>query len=408
MSRGFGPTLGTGTNIDLITSQSVAGTLAQRSYSMWVYVNGKGGVNFGIFFIQGTSGNDFLQCNNSTGNLVFKSRFTTVTGQWVFNCAAQGNWQHIGITYDASSTSNIPTVYINGVATSVTLETSPVGTNNPVASSFYVGLNPPSNNGYFDGMQSDFAFWNGVILNAGAMAALSRGVSPLSIGPFGPSLYLPLDGVNNPEPDAINGTSLAISGTRLGTSEPPAQKLTSFYRTFIDSAFIGAVSATIAAYQQADRAGISADEAITIALSAWQQNNYANLSLSELIAVGIAAFQRVDSAALSLSEVIAAALAAAQGVDFGALTVTEIIGAALDARQSVNFSSISDQEIIQAVINAFQRRDRARIIIPSSTMLGQASVTAQQAYSAGLKEASVYNASLQSSQLYQASVSATI
>lgn len=58
--------------------------------------------------------------------------FTTTTGRWdivnFFSSNPLDRWYHLVVTYNNSSTSNDPLMYINGTAVTVTRTTAPVGT----------------------------------------------------------------------------------------------------------------------------------------------------------------------------------------------------------------------------------------------------------------------------------------
>src|SRR4051812_27112211 len=125
MSRGFGSTFGAGTT-DSIKTSATAAFASQFSFSIFAYVNGTGGSGAGRVFSRNTSA-ETLAMNGSTTSLKYTAPFSTTSGVFTFTIGSAGAWQHVLMTYDASSTANKPTVYVNGVAVSVTVGTAPVG-----------------------------------------------------------------------------------------------------------------------------------------------------------------------------------------------------------------------------------------------------------------------------------------
>lgn len=85
---------------------------------------------------------------SSTGDLIYQ-RLLATTGQWEVKVADQGgtnwaNWNHIAVTFDASSNANVPKMYINGVERTVTVTTTPTGTVNTTSNVMTVANRPTS------------------------------------------------------------------------------------------------------------------------------------------------------------------------------------------------------------------------------------------------------------------------
>jgi hypothetical protein len=104
--------------------------LTNRSFSFWLYpdtysVAGNGDT---IFSIASPTGGEIVYL--TTDKLVFIRAFSTTSGVWTTaaNVPGLGAWSHIVITYNQSSASNDPIIYVNGVSVSVTEFTAPVGT----------------------------------------------------------------------------------------------------------------------------------------------------------------------------------------------------------------------------------------------------------------------------------------
>ena len=102
--------------------------LTSRSFSFWLYpdtynVSGNGDT---IISVASPTGGEIIYL--TTDKLVY-IRHHTSGGIWITNSnvPALGVWSHIVITYDQSSTSNDPIIYVNGVSVAVTEFTAPTG-----------------------------------------------------------------------------------------------------------------------------------------------------------------------------------------------------------------------------------------------------------------------------------------
>jgi hypothetical protein len=192
---------------------------------MWVWIKSTGNNGFGYFFTQGggfpQSTNAFMNMGNSTTTVGFGQVFSTTSGSWTFSSAPFGAWQNIVITYDNSSTSNNPTVYVNGSSVSVTRSTAPVGTATRTAHSMAIGNSADSSHNAFDGKIAEFGWWNGAILTANEAKSLANGVSPLKIRNAQLSLYLPLYGLSSSEPDwGPSHSTQTVTGTAFANNPP--------------------------------------------------------------------------------------------------------------------------------------------------------------------------------------------
>ena len=220
MSRGFFSTFGAGTT-DKITTNYAKVFNTQFSISAWLYYHGVGGTSLGCVLIKsGATGADLGIV--AAGTLRFSQPFSTSSGTWTVVIPSNSLF-HVLISYDASLVSNNPVVYINGVSVSVSTTAVPSGTFNPSATQMLIG-NRSDNAHAWDGMISHIAVYN-TALSAADAITLASGVSPLLVGGNKLDLYMPLDGINNPEFDYANAPSSAIVGTLLGASEPPVQPL---------------------------------------------------------------------------------------------------------------------------------------------------------------------------------------
>lgn len=400
MSRGFSTTFGAATT-DLITTNFAAGNTVKSSFFCWLYIRAFTG---SLTRVLGNSvAATYLAIQ--AGGYQIQFNFSTTNGIWNSSAApTTGKWMAVAMTYDGTSTSNNPSLYIDGVSQSLPINVNPTGTYQQVAGNTLIG-NAGNGLRVLDGMIAHFSMWNNLILGTGSISALSNGVNPSLIHSDSLVLYLPLDGVNNPESDLINGTSFSITGTRLGASEPSAKSVLQSYQTFLDASFPAAVAAAIAARQQGDAGAVSGNmavpasiavaqpvdygtlsltEIIASTITAWQQanfislsvaevigaavaaaqrSNYGNISVDAAVAAAIAAWQRPNYAALSIDEAVSAAIAAAQGADYGAISLSEIIAATVAGWQQVNFASLAAADIISATIMAVQRSNYASVSV---------------------------------------------
>lgn len=167
------------------------------SFAFWLIRTGSGGNNFGQAFFLANSepqGNrKFYFENDGPGatNLVFFAEFSSNRGGWQF-AVPDTNWHHWAITYDATSTSNTPTVYKDGSTVSVSLKSAPSGTINTNNDNILTLGNAPggSTDIHWDGQIADFAHYNR-ILTAGEVSMLAKAYSPLFV-PKNLIFYTPL------------------------------------------------------------------------------------------------------------------------------------------------------------------------------------------------------------------------
>lgn len=216
MARGFGATLGVSTS-DIIRGAAFP-TPTVFSFACWYYKNGAGGLgNARIFDKEGTTPGDIILRNsNSTSSITTSKGFSTTSGVWQTTDSeafATGKWVHIVETYDASSTANVPTIYINGRLATVTTVTAPVGTAN-TGNSGTLSIGNRSTAGVdWDGAIDDPAWWTGIKLTAAEARALYQGADPRNIRPQYLTEYLIF---NEGRPySAVKAKQPTITGTKV-------------------------------------------------------------------------------------------------------------------------------------------------------------------------------------------------
>jgi Concanavalin A-like lectin/glucanases superfamily len=214
-ARGFGSTLGVGATDSIQTGYSSA-LPTQHSFFCWVRQNGIGGANAGNIFNQNETTKFW---NVGTGFLEWQEGFSSTNGQWYWTDPSTGTLRAYGVSYDGSSTSNKPNLYVNGVLQSVSTLTGPAGSYTGAASTLYVGNRADGALNY-DGVLAECTFWSG-ILTASEFIALSSGAEPLSVRPSAIIISLPLWGNASGErdlgPSHFNQT---LTGTK-GQPHPP-------------------------------------------------------------------------------------------------------------------------------------------------------------------------------------------
>ena len=110
-----------------LPSGSKLESLTQMSYEMLVDMTGLGGSSLGRIFQKGSTNGYFLVFASSSTVLQINNGRNTTAGVWTFPFT-ENVWHHIVVTYDSSSTSNNPVVYVDGLKVTVTTSTAPVGT----------------------------------------------------------------------------------------------------------------------------------------------------------------------------------------------------------------------------------------------------------------------------------------
>lgn len=126
----YGPDLNfsaTASNVNYtVPTGSALESLTQMSYEALFYYAGLGGSSLGRVFEKGSTNGYFLVYADTTTLLQLFSGHSTTNGNWTIG-AIENAWTHMVVTYDNSSVSNTPVVYINGTLVTVTAITAPVG-----------------------------------------------------------------------------------------------------------------------------------------------------------------------------------------------------------------------------------------------------------------------------------------
>ncbi len=208
-----------GAATDHILSASALTSTTARSASAWVNVAAY------------TAGQGRLLSWRETGGANEEWEFlsnqwqmsiTWTTGAtWTMPGPTAGTRTHVAYTYDGSSTSNAPVMYLSGVSQTVTTSVAATGTLTTAARTMTIGGRFGGSGNEYNGSVDGLAFWN-VVLSAGDIAKLAAGEPPCAVQPANLIAYYPFDNGKSPEPDFgpahVNGT--IVSGTTTTAHTP--------------------------------------------------------------------------------------------------------------------------------------------------------------------------------------------
>ena len=141
-----------------LTTQST-----QRTYSLWTYRTGDGGASLGrMFDKRSPSITTFVENlqNNNNGNYDFSRGWSGAAAAWSVLRPSANAWHHIVITYDSSSTSNVPSIYIDGITQSVTTAIAPAGIPVSNSAAYTIGNRTDNNTRVWSGNLDEFRIAN--------------------------------------------------------------------------------------------------------------------------------------------------------------------------------------------------------------------------------------------------------
>jgi hypothetical protein len=193
----------------ITTAHRGSSNTSNCTVAAWLNPSALGAVDrfwFGNGLVNNNSGwGAFTSTTVSAGNLAV---YVIGAGNQSFGTGIPLNtWSHVAIVL---GTSNAFSLYINGVFQSTITAAAPTS---PVEDSCAIGGSPGFVS-YYAGLMADVAFWS-VVLSATEIAGLAKGIRPYVIRPGSLSLWLPLGGLQSPEPDLSGNLS---NGTLSGTT----------------------------------------------------------------------------------------------------------------------------------------------------------------------------------------------
>lgn len=154
------------------TTPAKVNTLTKMSYEALFLSRSAGGGTLGKLFFKGnTAGAPYvlIQQASSATTLEFFANWAGGTGDWDITIASN-TWYHFVTTYDISSTSNNPLMYLNGVSQTITQTGVPAGAAPADTANLYIG-NSASGIRAWDGKIVYGRIWNR-ILTPGEILAL--------------------------------------------------------------------------------------------------------------------------------------------------------------------------------------------------------------------------------------------
>jgi len=156
------------TNYVNVGSDSALDNLAQKSLSVWININGGGESNAGRYFDKGGTSGWLFFGGYQTVSFIHGFSSNRVYGITNTGVISTTGWYHLVLTYDNSSLTNVPLLYINGVLTgwaSGTYE-SPSGTPNDDSSYVITLGNNIATNRAFKGLMDQPTIWNRILTSS--------------------------------------------------------------------------------------------------------------------------------------------------------------------------------------------------------------------------------------------------
>jgi hypothetical protein len=181
---------------DLITISSWS-DLTAFSISAWIYPIslGEGSIGRIVHIGNGSDASDGALSLEATNRLRFFIVWSGTDGDWNTgnNSLVLNQWHHVAVTYDGSSTSNVPSFYIDGVLQTTSVVLTPTLARETQTQA-YIG-NRSNTTATFNGSITDVAIWNKVISDIEVKKIyLSKTKNmPLQISPSSLVGYWPLD-----------------------------------------------------------------------------------------------------------------------------------------------------------------------------------------------------------------------
>jgi hypothetical protein len=208
MARAFAG--GVSTDSVKVTKYAAITDLDNFSMATWSYRTGAGGGPAGRYIDVAAGFTWQHEEVNGYSNLIM-NRWTT-SGTFHLPLTTLGTWAHQLFTYSYSAVGNTVELYQDGVESTITHSNVPTGPlETGLEGDFFVG-NRLAGDRCWDGYHAEVAIWNRVLSAGEAATVYKWGVSRVQNGLV---LYLPLTGVDSPEP---NLASPANPGTVTGTT----------------------------------------------------------------------------------------------------------------------------------------------------------------------------------------------
>jgi len=144
----------------------------QMTVTAWIRADSNGGSSFPrILVMPGCYFNLRLDGSANNNTLDFATTIaangSTVDGEWLSppNSIGTGAWYHVAVSYDKSSATNVPALYVNGVRISLATLTSPAITPPSYAGTSHIGNRLDLTRGW-DGLIDDLRIYNRLLNDA--------------------------------------------------------------------------------------------------------------------------------------------------------------------------------------------------------------------------------------------------
>ncbi len=165
-SLGFNSTVGIGTTDSINTNYNTHGTT--RTYFALLMRTGAGGGNFGRVFEKRVAGAqvEALYNNASDTRIYFLRTFSSGGGNWTTSNGVElplNTLTTIALSFDESSATNDPKIYIGGVSQTILEPGTPYGSAVTNTDNYIIGNRLNDNARCFDGWISLFFAWNRIL-----------------------------------------------------------------------------------------------------------------------------------------------------------------------------------------------------------------------------------------------------
>jgi hypothetical protein len=161
----------------IIGNNTVGGSTEKMTLSAWIRPISDGEGSFGRVIDFGNQDVAvFIGTSGGTVRAYYSAKFTGGTGTWRTDTPITlSEWTHVAVTFDATSASNNPVIYINGVASALTETSTPSGDYDGITTdTCHIGNNTGGSR-TFDGQLADIAVWNSILPTADVHAIAEVG-----------------------------------------------------------------------------------------------------------------------------------------------------------------------------------------------------------------------------------------
>jgi hypothetical protein len=125
---------------DGIVTDLTANDTTTISYSIWAYMTGYGGGGLGRYFEKRTTSAQTEELLENSGLEYARAWTGGGTGvAWYWAAPTQNAWHYIVVTYDGSSSSNVPLCYVDGIVQALSSGSSPSGAVETSTDNYVIG-----------------------------------------------------------------------------------------------------------------------------------------------------------------------------------------------------------------------------------------------------------------------------